>query len=74
MNTAGRDAAVSPGNSDSLAAFAGTYATHLLPADECAQVTTGAEIAINVNSQGELTYKGMALERSWRVSREYDQL
>jgi hypothetical protein len=55
VNTAGRDAAVSPGNSDSLAAFAGTYATHLLPADECAQVTTGAEIAINVNSQGELT-------------------
>ncbi|KAK9904020.1 hypothetical protein WJX75_002682 [Coccomyxa subellipsoidea] len=52
VNTAGRDAAVSPGNSDSLAAFAGTYATHLLPADECAQVTTGAEIAINVNSQG----------------------
>ena len=53
VNTAGRDSAVSPGNSDSLAAFAGTYATHLLPADEAAQVTTGAEIAINVNSQGE---------------------
>ncbi len=53
VNTAGRDAAVSPGNSDSLAAFAGTYATHLLPAHDGAQVTAGAEIAITVNSQGE---------------------
>ncbi|CAL8470616.1 g10158 [Coccomyxa elongata] len=52
VNTAGRDAAVSPGNSDSLAAFAGTYATHLLPAHDGAQVTAGAEIAITVNSQG----------------------
>jgi hypothetical protein len=52
VNTAGRDAAVSPGNSDSLAAFAGVYATHLLPADDGAQVTAGAEIAITVNSQG----------------------
>ena len=52
VNTAGRDAAMSPGNADSLAAFAGTYATHLLPSEAGEQVTPGAEIAITVNSQG----------------------
>lgn len=53
MNTAGRDSAISPGSSDSLAAFAGTYATHLLPAESDQQVTKGAEIAVKVNAQGE---------------------
>ena len=53
MNTAGRDAAVSPGSSDALAAFAGTYATHLLPAAGGSQVTKGAEITVKVNAEGE---------------------
>ncbi|CAL5220251.1 g2231 [Coccomyxa viridis] len=53
VNTAGRDAAISPGSSDSLADFAGTYATHLLPAEQKEQVTQGCEITIKVNAQGE---------------------
>jgi hypothetical protein len=52
VNTASRDAVVSPGASDTLAAFAGVYATHLLPAEAGEQVQPGAEIAITVNSQG----------------------
>ena len=52
VNTAGRDAAISPGSSDSLADFAGTYATHLLPAEQKEQVTQGCEITIKVNAQG----------------------
>ena len=52
VNTAGRYAAVSPGSSDSLADFAGTYATHLLPAEQKEQVTQGCEITIKVNAQG----------------------
>ena len=53
VNTAGRDAAISPGSSDALAAFAGTYATHLLPAADGSQVTKGAEITVKVNAEGE---------------------
>ena len=53
VNTAGRDAAISPGSSDSLAAFAGTYATHLLPGEVDGQVAQGSQIAIKVNAQGE---------------------
>ena len=53
VNTVSRTAAISPGSSDSLAAFAGVYATHLLPAENDQQVTQGAEIAIKVNNQGE---------------------
>ena len=53
VNTAGRDAAISPGSADSLADFAGTYATHLLPAENKEQVTQGCEITIKVNAQGE---------------------
>jgi len=53
VNTVSRSAAISPGSSDSLAAFAGVYATHLLPAENDQQVTQGAEIAIKVNNQGE---------------------
>ena len=52
VNTAGRDAAISPGSSDALAAFAGTYATHLLPAADDSQVTKGAEITVKVNAEG----------------------
>ena len=52
MNTASRDAVVSPGAGDSLAAFAGTYASHLLPAQDGEQTQPGAEIAITVNAAG----------------------
>ena len=52
VNIAGRDAALSPGASDTLAAFAGTYATHQLPAAEGGQVVQGAEVVVTVNSQG----------------------
>ena len=52
VNIAGRDAALSPGSSDTLAAFAGTYATHQLPAAEGGQVVQGAEVVVTVNSQG----------------------
>ncbi|KAK9819073.1 hypothetical protein WJX81_008479, partial [Elliptochloris bilobata] len=51
VNIAGRDAALSPGASDTLAVFAGTYATHLLPAAEGGQVSPGAEVVVTVNSQ-----------------------
>lgn len=52
VNIAGRDAALSPGASDTLAAFAGTYATHQLPAAEGGQAVLGAEVVVTVNSQG----------------------
>lgn len=52
VNIAGRDAALSPGASDTLAAFAGTYATYQLPAAEGGQVKQGAEVVVTVNSQG----------------------
>jgi hypothetical protein len=52
VNIAGRDAALSPGASDTLAAFAGTYATHQLPAEEGGQVAPGAEVVVTVNAQG----------------------
>ena len=52
VNTASRDAVVSPGGGDSLAAFAGTYATHLLPAQDGEQTQPGAEIAITVDAAG----------------------
>ena len=43
---------MSPGGSDSLAAFAGTYSTLLLPTEAGEEVRPGAEIAITVNSAG----------------------
>ena len=64
VNTVGRNAAISPGSSDSLAAFAGVYATHLLPAENDQQVTQGAEIAIKVNNQGESLHMFMTAAQS----------
>lgn len=52
VNIASRDAALSPAASDTLAVFAGTYATHLLPDAEGGQVSAGAEVVVTVNSQG----------------------
>jgi hypothetical protein len=69
VNTAGRDAAASPGSSDSLAAFAGTYATHLLPAEDGAQVAAGAEVAITVNSQGRISIQNPRLFGVGRLNR-----
>lgn len=53
VNTVSRDAAMSPGASDTLAAFAGTYSTLLLPTEAGEEVRPGAEITITVNSAGD---------------------
>ena len=52
VNIAGRAAAVSPGCADSLAAFVGSYATHVLPTEPGAPAAAGSEISIAVSSQG----------------------
>ena len=43
VNIAGRAAAVSPGCADSLAAFVGAYATHVLPTEPGAPAAAGSE-------------------------------
>ena len=52
VNVAGRSAAVAPGASDSLAAFVGCYATHILPEEAGGPATPGPELSITVNPQG----------------------
>ena len=73
VNTAGRDAAISPGCSDSLADFAGTYATHLLPAEQKEQVTQGCEITIKVNAQGGSPHLCVC-HTSWRPVHAHENL
>jgi len=54
VNVAGRAAAVAPGSADTLAAFAGVYQAHQLP--DCAGKPSdaGLELAITVDSAGDL--------------------
>jgi len=52
VNVAGRSAAVAPGASDSLAAFVGCYATHILPLEAGGPSTPGPELSVTVNPQG----------------------
>ena len=52
VNIAGRAAAVSPGCADSLAAFVGSYATHVLPNEPGAPAAAGSEVSIAVSTQG----------------------
>jgi hypothetical protein len=52
VNIAARNAAVSPGRSDSLAAFAGSYRTHLLPDSPGKPSKPGVVLDIGVGSQG----------------------
>lgn len=52
VNVAGRAAAVSPGCADSLAAFVGSYSTHVLPTEPGAPAAAGSEVSIAVSSQG----------------------
>ena len=52
VNIAGRAAAVSPGCADSLAAFVGSYSTHVLPTEPGAPAAAGSEVSIAVSSQG----------------------
>lgn len=52
VNIAGRAAAVSPANADTLAAFAGVYASHQLPEVAGKPAEAGFELSITVNAQG----------------------
>lgn len=52
VNIAGRAAAISPANADTLAAFAGVYASHQLPEVAGKPAEAGFELSIMVNSQG----------------------
>ena len=52
VNIAGRAAAISPANADTLAAFAGVYASHQLPEVAGKPAEAGFELSITVNSQG----------------------
>ncbi|KAK9825657.1 hypothetical protein WJX81_006313 [Elliptochloris bilobata] len=63
VNIAGRAAAISPANADTLAAFAGVYASHQLPEVAGKPAEAGFELSITVNSQGRpvLTVDGRAL-------------
>ena len=66
VNIAGRSAAVSPGAADSLAAFVGAYATHVLPTEPGAPAAAGSELAITVNPQGRpVVTVGAAVVTAW---------
>ena len=66
VNIAGRSAAVSPGAADSLAAFVGCYATHVLPREPGAPAAAGSELSITVNPQGRpVVTVGSAVVTAW---------
>ncbi len=52
VNIAGRAAAISPGSADTLAAFAGVYASFQLPDVPGKPADAGFELSITVNAQG----------------------
>ena len=63
---AGRAAAVSPGCADSLAAFVGSYATHVLPTEPGAPAAAGSVVSIAVSSQGRpIVTVGAASVSAW---------
>ena len=66
VNIAGRAAAVSPGCADSLAAFVGSYATHVLPTEPGAPAAAGSVVSIAVSSQGRpIVTVGAASVSAW---------
>jgi len=63
VNIAGRAAAISPGSADTLAAFAGVYASFQLPDVPGKPADAGFELSITVNAQGARPGPGAARMR-----------
>ena len=53
MNTAGRNSALSPGNTDTVTAFEGVFTSHFLPKTPGHPATAGLELSISTINNSE---------------------